>query len=126
MLLSSRNCKRSCFRELLTQFGLRSLSPRDPRYRPRYDGGVLSRDSAYHQGTVWPWLMGPFITAYIKINGDSEPARLQAENWLSGIRDHLADAGLGTPAYQSPAAGADSSAATAGTSTHAATIRATP
>jgi len=80
---------------LLTPYGLRSLASSDPQYRGRYVGGPESRDGAYHQGTVWPWLMGPFITAYIKINGDSEPARLQAENWLSGIRDHLADAGLG-------------------------------
>jgi predicted glycogen debranching enzyme len=80
---------------LLTPYGLRSLASSDPQYRGRYVGGPESRDGAYHQGTVWPWLMGPFITAYIKINGGSEPARLQAENWLSGIRDHLADAGLG-------------------------------
>ena len=46
-------------RELLTPLGLRSLSPNDPAYRPRYEGGVWSRDSAYHQGAVWPWLIGP-------------------------------------------------------------------
>jgi len=79
---------------LLTPYGLRSLASSDPQYRGRYTAGPVSRDGAYHQGTVWPWLMGPFITAYIKINGGSEPARLQAEKWLSGLRDHLADAGL--------------------------------
>jgi predicted glycogen debranching enzyme len=78
-------------RDLLTPFGLRSLSPRDPQYRPRYEGGVVSRDSAYHQGTVWPWLMGPFITAYMKLNGRKE----QAWEWLSGFREHLTTAGLG-------------------------------
>jgi predicted glycogen debranching enzyme len=82
-------------RELLTPFGLRSLSPRDPHYRPRYEGGVVSRDTAYHQGTVWPWLMGPFITAYVKINGRHADARRQAGEWLAGFREHLNTAGLG-------------------------------
>ena len=49
---------------LLTPYGLRTLSPSDPRYRPRYEGNALQRDGAYHQGTVWPWLLGPFITAF--------------------------------------------------------------
>ena len=80
---------------LLTPYGLRSLAPSDPQYRGRYTGGPESRDGAYHQGTVWPWLMAPFITAYIKVNGSSEVARGQAEIWLSGLKDHLADAGLG-------------------------------
>jgi predicted glycogen debranching enzyme len=66
-------------RELLTPFGLRSLSPRDPQYRGRYEGGVVSRDSAYHQGTVWPWLLGPFITASMKVNK-------QAGDWLAAFR----------------------------------------
>ena len=82
-------------RELLTPVGLRSLSPRDPNYRPRYEGGVVSRDSAYHQGTVWPWLIGPFITAYVKVNGRTDTARKQAGEWLAGLRDHLQTAGLG-------------------------------
>ncbi len=82
-------------RELLTPVGLRSLSPRDSRYRPRYEGGVYERDSAYHQGTVWPWLMGPFIRAYVQVNGRGESARRQAGEWLNGFSAHLADAGLG-------------------------------
>jgi predicted glycogen debranching enzyme len=82
-------------RELLTPLGLRSLSPRDPQYRPRYEGGVWERDSAYHQGTVWPWLMGPFITAYVKSNGRSPEARAQAERWLGAFDEHLRTAGLG-------------------------------
>lgn len=82
-------------RELLTPVGLRSLSPRDSRYRPRYEGGVWERDSAYHQGTVWPWLMGPFITAYVHAHNGSEQARRQADQWLNGFSAHLADAGLG-------------------------------
>jgi predicted glycogen debranching enzyme len=82
-------------RELLTPVGLRSLSPRDPAYRTRYEGGVISRDSAYHQGTVWPWLMGPFITAYMKVHAGDESARRDCEQWLRGFTDHLLTAGLG-------------------------------
>ncbi len=80
---------------LLTPYGLRSLAPSDPQYRGRYTGGPFERDGAYHQGTVWPWLMGPFITAYLKVNGNSEAARRQAAEWLSPLKDHLADGGLG-------------------------------
>jgi glycogen debranching enzyme len=80
---------------LLTPYGLRSLSPNDLQYRGRYMGGPLERDGAYHQGTVWPWLMGPFITAYVKVNGGSEAARRQAGEWLAPLEYHLADAGLG-------------------------------
>jgi len=80
---------------LLTPYGLRSLAPSDPQYRGRYAGDGASRDGAYHQGTVWPWLLGPFITAYIKVNAGSESARRQAESWLAPLKDHLADAGLG-------------------------------
>ncbi len=80
---------------LLTPYGLRSLAPSDPQYRGRYTGGPAERDGAYHQGTVWPWLMGPFITAYVKVNGGSERARSQAEDWMQALRSHLADAGLG-------------------------------
>ena len=80
---------------LLTPYGLRSLAPGDPQYRGRYTGDGASRDGAYHQGTVWPWLMGPFITAYIKVNGGSDTARRQAQAWLTPLQEHLADAGLG-------------------------------
>ena len=81
--------------QLLTPYGLRSLAPGDPQYRGRYTGGPVERDGAYHQGTVWPWLMGPFITAYIKVNEGSEAARRQAAAWLAPLKAHLADAGLG-------------------------------
>jgi predicted glycogen debranching enzyme len=80
---------------LLTPYGLRSLSSTDPQYRGRYTGGPTERDGAYHQGTVWPWLIGPFITAYIKVNGGSETARGQASEWLEPLREHLTDGGLG-------------------------------
>jgi len=80
---------------LLTAYGLRSLAPSDPQYRGRYTGGPTERDGAYHQGTVWPWLLGPFIAAYIKVNGSSEAARNQAAEWLKSVEAHLSEAGLG-------------------------------
>jgi len=80
---------------LLTPYGLRSLAPSDRQYRGRYTGGPSERDGAYHQGTVWPWLLGPFITAYVKVNGGSDAARRQAAEWLAPLKDHLADGGLG-------------------------------
>jgi predicted glycogen debranching enzyme len=82
-------------RELLTPLGLRSLSPQDPDYRPRYEGGVRERDSAYHQGTVWTWLMGPFISAHAKVHGRTEEAREQAERWFTQFGRQLQTAGLG-------------------------------
>jgi predicted glycogen debranching enzyme len=81
-------------RELLTPYGLRTLSPSDLRYRARYDGGVESRDTAYHQGTVWPWLFGPFATACLRIQ-PSAAARARIDTWLERFRGHLAEAGLG-------------------------------
>jgi len=82
-------------KHLLTPYGLRSLAPTDPQYRGRYTGGPNERDGAYHQGTVWPWLMRPFITAYIKVNGGSDASRRQASDWLTSLKDHLRDGGLG-------------------------------
>jgi predicted glycogen debranching enzyme len=80
---------------LLTPFGLRSLAPSDRQYRGACIGGPTERAGAYHQGTVWPWLLGPFITAYIKVNGRSDEARRQAQAWLFPLESHLAEAGLG-------------------------------
>jgi predicted glycogen debranching enzyme len=82
-------------RELLTPVGLRSLSPRDPQYRARYEGDSFSRDSAYHQGTVWAWLIGPFISAYLKVNEQGEASRQQAAEWLTAFASHLNEAGVG-------------------------------
>ena len=82
-------------RHLLTPFGLRTLSPSDPRYRGRYEGGPRERDGAYHQGTVWPWLMGPFLTAYIEVNGRSAAARKQAARWLSELSGYIEVEGMG-------------------------------
>ncbi len=80
---------------LLTPYGLRSLAPGDPQYRGRFEGDPFSRDGAYHQGTVWPWLMGPFITAYLEVNERSQSSRKQAEQWLSDLRGYLKNEGLG-------------------------------
>jgi predicted glycogen debranching enzyme len=82
-------------RHLLTPFGLRTLAPSDPCYRGRYQGGPASRDAAYHQGTVWPWLMGPFLTAYIEIHGRSLQARAQAGRWLAELAEYIGDEGVG-------------------------------
>ncbi len=84
-------------RHLWTPFGLRSLSPRDSRYRGRYEGDQFSRDSAYHQGTVWAWLMGPFIEAFLKVNKYNPEARAEAAEMLGGLQRHLfEDACLGS------------------------------
>jgi predicted glycogen debranching enzyme len=80
---------------LLTPFGLRSLSSNDPQYRGHYGGDVVSRDGAYHQGTVWAWLMGPFITAYVKVHGNSPDSRDQVKRLLNNFVPHLRNAGLG-------------------------------
>ena len=82
-------------RELVTPYGLRTLAPRDPNYRGRYGGDQHSRDGAYHQGTVWPWLLGPFVTAYVKVHGESVDARHRANQFLDPLRSHLRQAGLG-------------------------------
>jgi predicted glycogen debranching enzyme len=82
-------------RELLTAYGLRTLSPRDPNYKGRYRGDPRSRDSAYHQGTVWPWLLGSFLTAYVRVYGSSIEARNRVSQLLQPLRSHLFQAGLG-------------------------------
>ena len=81
--------------DLLTPLGLRSLAPSDPRYEGRDGGDVRSRDGAYHQGTVWPWLMGPFLSAYLRALGGTPAARGQARAWLAPFEQHLREAGLG-------------------------------
>ena len=82
-------------RELLTPVGLRTLSPSDPRYRSTYEGNQYSRDSAYHQGTVWPWLLGPFVSAYVRVNDGTAQSRARAHELLRSIEQHLTEAGLG-------------------------------
>ncbi|MBI4609784.1 MAG: glycogen debranching enzyme family protein [Candidatus Rokubacteria bacterium] len=82
----------ACARHLLTSFGLRSLAPGHPQYRGRYGGGQLERDGAYHQGTVWGWLLGPFALAHLRAYGD--PAR--ARSFLLPMAQHLGDYGVGS------------------------------
>jgi glycogen debranching enzyme len=83
-------CKSICSR--LMGF---AASRQGPQYRGRYSGDGGRRNGAYHQGTVWPWLLGPFITAYMKVDGGSKAARTQAEEWLAPLKQHLSDGGLG-------------------------------
>ena len=79
---------------LLTPYGLRSLSPEHYRYEGHYGGNQWSRDGAYHQGTVWSWLLGPYITAKIRLEGDS--GRMVVERLLNNFTHHFSDAGIGT------------------------------
>jgi predicted glycogen debranching enzyme len=81
---------------LLTPMGLRSLSADDPDYRPRYGGSPLERDAAYHQGTVWPWLLGPFIEAWLRVSADKREAAATAQaEFIAPLLAHLEMAGLG-------------------------------
>jgi predicted glycogen debranching enzyme len=81
---------------LLTPLGLRSLAPDEPGYTPSYEGGVRERDGAYHQGIVWPWLIGPFVEAWVRVNGDNAAAKREARaRFLTPLLAHLDYAGLG-------------------------------
>lgn len=81
---------------LLTPLGLRSLDPADPDYRGTYAGGPAERDGAYHQGTVWPWLIGPFVDAWLSQRGRSPAAKAEARTrFLPPFQAHLEQAGLG-------------------------------
>jgi predicted glycogen debranching enzyme len=80
-------------RELLTPVGVRSLAQVHPSYQPHYDGNLRMRDAAYHQGTVWTWLLGPFVDAWLKVHpGD----RAGARKHLAGLIPHLTEAGVGS------------------------------
>jgi predicted glycogen debranching enzyme len=78
---------------LLTPAGLRSLAPGHPDYKPKYWGDLRARDAAYHQGTVWCWLIGPFIDAWIRVHPDD---REGARRFLQGFADHLGEACMGS------------------------------
>jgi predicted glycogen debranching enzyme len=84
---------RAVKKRLLTPVGLRSLAPGEPEYKSKYDGDIRSRDAAYHQGTVWSWLIGPFIDAWLRVHPD---ARSEARGFLSGLVDHLNEACIGS------------------------------
>src|SRR5439155_1279062 len=79
---------------LLTPLGLRSLAPGERGYTARYEGGVAARDGAYHQGTVWPWLLGAFVEAWVRVHGGSAAAKRQArDRFLAPLLAHLSEAG---------------------------------
>jgi predicted glycogen debranching enzyme len=83
-------------RKLLTPLGLRSLAPDDADYVPHYRGGPAERDAAYHQGTVWPWLIGPFVEAWLRVHGQSETTKAEARaRFMPPLLAHLETAGLG-------------------------------
>ena len=79
--------------KLLTPFGLRSLAPDEPDFKSRYFGDLRARDAAYHQGTVWAWLIGPFIDAWLKVHPDK---REKARGLLAGFETVVAEAGIGS------------------------------
>jgi predicted glycogen debranching enzyme len=81
---------------LLTPYGLRTLAPGAPGYRGRYEGDQYARDSAYHQGTVWPWLLGPYLDGYFWLYGVGSDTRRHARELLAPLVAHLAEAGLGS------------------------------
>ena len=82
--------------KLLTPLGLRSLGPDDPEYKSIYTGGVWQRDGSYHQGTVWPWLIGPFVEAWFNVNGKNPKTADEAKaRFLSPLEAHLEKSGLG-------------------------------
>ena len=80
---------------LLTPFGLRTLSPKDAAYRGRYEGGPEERDSAYHQGTVWPWLLGAYATAFRRAHGEGPKIEAAIRRLLAPLEDFLLGDGLG-------------------------------
>lgn len=82
-------------RELLTPVGLRTLSPADPAYLRTYCGDQRMRDSSYHQGTVWPWLLGPMITATLAVRGRSAANLARVKSWMSTLETHVTTAGIG-------------------------------
>jgi glycogen debranching enzyme len=79
--------------ELLTPVGLRTLAPGEPGYQAYYRGGPAQRDAAYHQGLVWPWLLGPFIDASLSLRGDTPDIRRDCRERLRGLEAHLLEAG---------------------------------
>jgi predicted glycogen debranching enzyme len=81
-----------CGRELLTSYGLRSLNMADPEFKPHYEGDVWARDTSYHQGPVWAFLLGHYAVAEYKVTGDAAAAQAK----LEPMRDHLSDAALGS------------------------------
>ncbi len=78
---------------LLTPYGLRSLAPGHPDYKAKYYGDLRARDAAYHQGTVWAWLIGPFIDAWLRVHPDDREA---ARGFLESFENHLGESCVGS------------------------------
>ena len=92
----ARSIVDSVEQKLWTPLGLRTLSPDDSRYRGEYGGGVYERDGAYHQGTAWPWLLGPFVDAWLRVRGGSVDATREAnQRFWRPIEKHMSEHGLG-------------------------------
>lgn len=87
---------KTVWKHLYTAYGLRSLSTEDPEYKGIYIGDTYNRDSAYHQGTVWSWLIGHFVKAYRRTEEYSEKSKIVAKQFLEPFKDHLYDACLGS------------------------------
>jgi len=83
-------------RELLTPVGLRTLAVSDPGYRAKYTGPQWLRDQAYHNGTIWPWLIGGFLEAYVSVHDHSHESVEQARRWLAPLVDQLEEACVGS------------------------------
>jgi predicted glycogen debranching enzyme len=83
----ARSLLEMCAAELWTPVGLRSLAARDPRYLGRYGGGPRERDGAYHQGTVWTWLLGPFVSAHYRVHADAAAALEYLRNFSAHLRE---------------------------------------
>src|SRR5262249_35926307 len=83
-------------RELLTPVGLRTLARGEPGYVPRYQGGVAQRDGAYHQGTGWPWVLGPFVRAYLRTHGQEPEAKKYCLDRIIALGSQLDTACFGT------------------------------
>ena len=94
-LFHARKVVQKVEKELFTPLGLRSLSPDEPKYRPTYSGSPYERDSAYHQGIVWAWLMGAFITSLRKVYPKGRKSKEYAGKILESFSDHLTEGGVG-------------------------------
>ncbi len=98
MLDDSRSMSivKKVYQKLYTPYGLRTLNKGNQEYVGEYKGDVLKRDGAYHQGTVWPWLMGPFLDAYAKVHDYSKESKNKIEYMLNNFNEHMKDACIGS------------------------------
>ncbi|MGE4283621.1 MAG: amylo-alpha-1,6-glucosidase [Clostridia bacterium] len=92
----ARSVVKTVYQQLYATYGLRSLSASEREYRGVYAGDSFARDGAYHQGTVWSWLIGPFVTAYRKVYGDSDESTSMCLRFIKPFQDHLGDACIGS------------------------------